>query len=142
MDVSAEAADVVVREGLQATEAAAELAVEGITNVAALLSGFKKSAKERDAIQEIQREAVQRKFEVLLCKIGLPCSFFDGRVGIPKMSRENSAKKELRHDQVTSESKSEHIFDSCMLFLFCCGGAFVFASALFSSLIFNKRPVP
>ena len=30
------------------------------------ISGFKKSAKERDAIQEIQREAVQGKFEVLL----------------------------------------------------------------------------
>lgn len=30
------------------------------------ISGFKKSAKERDAIQEIQREAVQGKFENLL----------------------------------------------------------------------------
>ena len=30
------------------------------------ISGFKKSAKERDAIQEIQREAVQGKFELLL----------------------------------------------------------------------------
>lgn len=30
------------------------------------ISGFKKSAKERDAIQEIQREAVQGKFEILL----------------------------------------------------------------------------
>lgn len=37
MDVSAEAADVVVREGLQATEAAAKLAAEGMKNVAALL---------------------------------------------------------------------------------------------------------
>ncbi len=42
MDVSAEAADVVVREGLQATEAAAKLAVEGITNVAALLLALAK----------------------------------------------------------------------------------------------------
>jgi len=42
MDVSAEAADVVVREGLQATEAAAKLAVEGITNVAALLVALAK----------------------------------------------------------------------------------------------------
>lgn len=30
------------------------------------ISGFKKSAKERDAIQEIQRETVQGKFEILL----------------------------------------------------------------------------
>ena len=30
------------------------------------VSGFKKSAKERDAIQEIQADAVQGKFEVLL----------------------------------------------------------------------------
>ena len=37
MDVSAEAADVVVREGLQATEAAAKLTLEGMKNVAALL---------------------------------------------------------------------------------------------------------
>lgn len=37
MDVSAEAADVVVRESLQATEAAAKLTLEGMKNVAALL---------------------------------------------------------------------------------------------------------
>ena len=37
MDVSAEAADVVVRESLQATELAAKLAVDGLKNVAALL---------------------------------------------------------------------------------------------------------
>ena len=37
MDVSAEAADVVVRESLQATEAAAKLTLEGVKNVAALL---------------------------------------------------------------------------------------------------------
>lgn len=30
------------------------------------VSGFKKSARERDAIQEIQREAVQGNFDVLL----------------------------------------------------------------------------
>ena len=42
MDVSAEAADVVVREGLQATEAAAKLAVEGMKNVAALLLAIAK----------------------------------------------------------------------------------------------------
>ena len=30
------------------------------------VSGFKKSAKERDAIQEIQRDAVQGKFDILL----------------------------------------------------------------------------
>ena len=30
------------------------------------ISGFKVSAKERDAIQEIQRDAVQGKFDVLL----------------------------------------------------------------------------
>ena len=35
MDVSAEAADVVVRESLQATEAAAKLTLEGMKNVAA-----------------------------------------------------------------------------------------------------------
>jgi hypothetical protein len=37
MDVSAEAADVVVREGLQATEATVKLTAECMTNVAALL---------------------------------------------------------------------------------------------------------
>ena len=37
MDVSAEAADVVVRESIQATEAAAKLTLEGMKNVAALL---------------------------------------------------------------------------------------------------------
>lgn len=37
MDVSAEAADVVVREGLQATEAAAKLTGDALKNVAALL---------------------------------------------------------------------------------------------------------
>ena len=37
MDVSAEAADVVVREGLQATEAAAKMTGEALKNVAALL---------------------------------------------------------------------------------------------------------
>ena len=42
MDVSAEAADVVVREGLQATEVAAKLAVEGMKNVAALLLAIAK----------------------------------------------------------------------------------------------------
>lgn len=39
MDVSAEAADVVVRESLQATEAAAKLTLEGVKNVAAASSG-------------------------------------------------------------------------------------------------------
>lgn len=42
MDVSAEAADVVVRESLQATEAAAKLALEGMKNVAALLLAIAK----------------------------------------------------------------------------------------------------
>lgn len=42
MDVSAEAADVVVREGLQATEAAAKLAGAGLKNVAALLLALAK----------------------------------------------------------------------------------------------------
>lgn len=42
MDVSAEAADVVVREGLQATEAAAKLTLEGMKNVAALLLAIAK----------------------------------------------------------------------------------------------------
>lgn len=37
MDVSAEAADLVVREGIQATEAAAKLAGDALKNVAALL---------------------------------------------------------------------------------------------------------
>ena len=37
MDVSAEAADLVVREGLQATEAAAKLTGDALKNVAALL---------------------------------------------------------------------------------------------------------
>ena len=30
------------------------------------VSGFKKSAKERDAIQELQRDAVEGKFDILL----------------------------------------------------------------------------
>ena len=42
MDVSAEAADVVVRESLQATEAAAKLTLEGLKNVAALLLAIAK----------------------------------------------------------------------------------------------------
>lgn len=42
MDVSAEAADVVVRESLQATEAAAKLTFEGMKNVAALLLAIAK----------------------------------------------------------------------------------------------------
>lgn len=42
MDVSAEAADVVVRESLQATEAAAKLTLEGMKNVAALLLALAK----------------------------------------------------------------------------------------------------
>lgn len=42
MDVSAEAADVVVREGLQATEAAAKLTGEALKNVAALLIAIAK----------------------------------------------------------------------------------------------------
>ena len=42
MDVSAEAADVVVREGLQATEAAAKLTGEAMKNVAALLIAIAK----------------------------------------------------------------------------------------------------
>ena len=42
MDVSAEAADVVVRESLQATEAAAKLTLEGVNNVAALLLAIAK----------------------------------------------------------------------------------------------------
>jgi len=42
MDVSAEAADVVVRESLKATEAAAKLTLEGMKNVAALLLAIAK----------------------------------------------------------------------------------------------------
>ena len=42
MDVSAEAADVVVRESLQATEAAAKLTLEGMKNVAVLLLAIAK----------------------------------------------------------------------------------------------------
>ena len=42
MDVSAEAADVVVRESLQATEAAAKLTFEGMKNIAALLLAIAK----------------------------------------------------------------------------------------------------
>ena len=42
MDVSAEAADVVVRESIQATEAAAKLTLEGTKNVAALLLAIAK----------------------------------------------------------------------------------------------------
>ena len=42
MDVSADAADVVVRESLQATEAAAKLTLEGMKNVAALLLAIAK----------------------------------------------------------------------------------------------------
>lgn len=42
MDVSAEAADVVVRESLQATEAAAKMTLEGVKNVAALLLAIAK----------------------------------------------------------------------------------------------------
>ena len=42
MDVSAEAADVVVRESLQATEASAKLTLEGVKNVAALLLAIAK----------------------------------------------------------------------------------------------------
>ena len=42
MDVSAEAADVVVRDSLQATEAAAKLTLEGVKNVAALLLAIAK----------------------------------------------------------------------------------------------------
>ena len=42
MDVSAEAADVVVRESLQATEAAAKLTLEGMRNIAALLLAIAK----------------------------------------------------------------------------------------------------
>ena len=42
MDVSAEAADVVVRESLQATEAAAKLTLEGVKNVADLLLAIAK----------------------------------------------------------------------------------------------------
>lgn len=42
MDVSAEAADVVVRESLQATEAATKLTLEGMKNVAALLLAIAK----------------------------------------------------------------------------------------------------
>ena len=42
MDVSAEAAEVVVRESLQATEAAAKLTLEGVKNVAALLLAIAK----------------------------------------------------------------------------------------------------
>ena len=42
MDVSAEAADLVVRESIQATEAAAKLSLEGIKNVAALLLAIAK----------------------------------------------------------------------------------------------------
>ena len=42
MAVSAEAADLVVRESIQATEAAAKLAVDGLTNVAALLLAIAK----------------------------------------------------------------------------------------------------
>lgn len=42
MDVSAEAADVVVQESLQATEAAAKLTLEGMKNVAALLLAIAK----------------------------------------------------------------------------------------------------
>ena len=39
MDVSAEAADLVVKESIQATEAAAKLAGTGLKNVAALILG-------------------------------------------------------------------------------------------------------
>ena len=42
MDVSAEAADLVVREGIQAAEAAAKLSAEGMKNVAALLLALAK----------------------------------------------------------------------------------------------------
>ncbi|MBR0310930.1 MAG: PcfB family protein [Oscillospiraceae bacterium] len=42
MDVSAEAADLVVREGIQATEAAAKLSGEALKNVAALLIAIAK----------------------------------------------------------------------------------------------------
>ena len=42
MDVSAEAADLVVKEGLQATETAVKLAGSGIKNVAALLLALSK----------------------------------------------------------------------------------------------------
>ena len=42
MDVSAEAADVVVRESIQATEAAAKLTLEGVKNIAALLLAIAK----------------------------------------------------------------------------------------------------
>ncbi len=37
MDVSAEAADLIVKEGIQATESAVKLAGTGLKNVAALL---------------------------------------------------------------------------------------------------------
>ena len=42
MDVSAEAADVVVRESLQATETAARLAADGMKNIAALMVAIAK----------------------------------------------------------------------------------------------------
>ena len=58
MDVSAEAADVVVRESLQATEAAAKLTLEGMKNVAALLLAIAK--QDMKVVGETSAERLAR----------------------------------------------------------------------------------
>ena len=58
MDVSAEAAAVVVRESLQATEAAAKLTLEGVKNVAALLLAIAK--QDRKVVGETTAKRLAR----------------------------------------------------------------------------------
>ncbi len=64
MDVSAEAADLVVKEGLQATETAVKLAGSGIKNVAALLLALSKQdytlSRNGRALHRGQRRRGQR----------------------------------------------------------------------------------
>lgn len=51
MDVSAEAADLVVKEGIQATESAVKLAGTGLKNVAALLLALSYAASDVVALE-------------------------------------------------------------------------------------------
>ena len=67
MDVSAEAADLVVREGIQATEAAAKLTGSALKNVAALLLALAKQDMKVVGRTTAQRLARDTSAPAVVC---------------------------------------------------------------------------
>jgi len=97
MDVSAEAADLVVKEGLQATETAVKLAGSGIKNVAALLLALSK--QDYKVIGQASAARLAHN-TVEICGIGLRRNDGNKAAVVPAL-----ADRQIQHTGISTASQ-------------------------------------